>query len=78
MVMELSDIMILLLPFAVIQISLQVFSLWHLWRNPLRDKKIFFGLLIALLSLIGVAIYWLVGSEPIKSVENVVDDEGVF
>ncbi|MFW9990715.1 MAG: PLDc N-terminal domain-containing protein [Candidatus Odinarchaeota archaeon] len=78
MAIELSEIIILILPVVVIQISLQAFSLWHLWKKSQSDKKPFFGLLIVFLSFIGVAIYWLAGSENIKYSEDIVGEKGAF
>ena len=64
--MELGQILLLLLPIAVIQVGLLVFALRDL-LNPERrvrgGNKLVWGLIIVLVNLIGPLVYFLVGRE---------------
>jgi len=64
--MELGQILLLLIPIAVIQVGLLVFALRDL-LNPQRrvmgGNKLVWGLIIVLVNLIGPLVYFLVGRE---------------
>ena len=70
---SLIQILIILIPVLVVQVIIQVFSLWHLWKRSATDKKTLFALLIICFNFIGIAAYWLAGSEGYKPLSNDID-----
>ncbi len=64
--MELGQILLLLIPIAVIQVGLLVFALRDLLnpeRRVMGGNKLVWGLIIVLVNLIGPLVYFLVGRE---------------
>jgi len=74
---NLIQILIILLPVILLQVILQVFSLWHLWKKSATDKKALFAVLIIFFNLVGIAAYWLAGSEGYDTLSDDVE-EGEF
>ena len=64
--MELGQVLLLLIPIAVIQVGLLVFALRDLLnpeRRVMGGNKLVWGLVIVLVNLIGPLVYFLVGRE---------------
>lgn len=74
---SLIQILIILIPVIVVQVILMVISLWHLWKRSATDKKMLFTLVIICFNIIGIAIYWIAGSEGYKTLSNDIE-QGEF
>jgi len=59
--MALKEILPMLLPLVIVQLSLQVYALLDLWRNEEQQDKLVWTLVIIFLGFIGPLIYFLWG-----------------
>ncbi|MHA2248055.1 MAG: PLDc N-terminal domain-containing protein [Candidatus Hodarchaeales archaeon] len=75
---EIVRILTILVPVVLLQVTLQIFSLWHLWKRSHNDKKPLFAVLMVVLSFIGVIIYWIAGSESYAEKDVAIEEKGAF
>lgn len=77
---EMIDILIAFMPLIILQLSLQLYSIYHVYKKSNYKNKHIFAILIVVLNLIGVAIYWLIGEKEVvsNSIFEEVSDDGEF